>query len=888
MRTFLPLILCLLGTPLLAQPTNLTRTLRTIDFEERRLGNDEDLPMNFVKVEGAGFPHYLSGKLAIDRARSPGHSFRFDLNGGSLLYRYDPKQIKVTPGACYRVETYVQTTPMEHARARVSAYYVDELARPMPTSLRHSDLFAASSQWDKDWHKLALDLPAAPPEAAYLVLELALLQPQIHATSTLGDRTLFPQDIHGTAWFDDISISHIPRVRLSSGHPGNIFRRSEPIAFSMDINDAFIEDLSTQLFVRDAFGKTVYQRSGTQLTADDVHATHQRLSIPLPDLPPGWYEIATTLVSQGQPLDVQTLRVVRLPDDAPPTVPDDRFGLIATDLPFEKWPALGTLLPHLGVGRVKLGVWSRTADAERADPEAFDATLAKLRDLDIHPTACLLELPPSLSKKLGGPVVGSDGPTPGGSWLRILKAAKDSDWQAPLEDLLARHASHLDRWQLGADGSDAFVTLSGMRTVYAKVRAEFTTLIQHPDLAMPWPAWYELDPASMPATVALSVPATVLPPQLPLYTQDLRPAGEHRHLSLSLQLLDREHYGRDVQVRDLAQRVIFALASGADRIDLPAPFDHAEQPDDLFPIVHTLFTTLGKARYVGRVPVADNVEAFLFDKSGSGILALWDNGRSAAGVHSLPINLGDDPHMTDIYGNDIPLLRTADDPNTGNVQLVVGPMPAFLTNIDGFLAQFRASVSLDNPLIESTFAAHTRRLRFKNTYPVTITGSLKIKPPEGWTITPSVQTINLAAGESFDREITIEFPVSSTAGARALGFDFVIQADKPNSVHFHMPLTVKLGLSDVGMQTIAMRNGDVVLIQQIIQNYSDHPVDYNAFAMLPGQQRQERLVTTLRPGEATVKRFRFVNVPATKGLKARVGIKEIDGSRLLNDEVEIP
>jgi hypothetical protein len=85
-----------------------------------------------------------------------------------------------------------------------------------------------------------------------------------------------------------------------------------------------------------------------------------------------------------------------------------------------------------------------------------------------------------------------------------------------------------------------------------------------------------------------------------------------------------------------------------------------------------------------------------------------------------------------------------------------------------------------------------------------------------------------------------------------------------------------------------MRNGDIVLIQQIIQNYSDHPVDYNAFAMLPGYQRQERLVTTLRPGEATVKRFRFVNVPVNKGLKARVGIKEMDGPRLLNDEVEIP
>src|SRR5205085_106728 len=132
------------------------------------------------------------------------------------------------------------------------------------------------------------------------------------------------------------------------------------------------------------------------------------------------------------------------------------------------------------------------------DPEAFDATLARLRDLYIHPTACLLELPPSLSKKLSGPLIAPDGPTPGSSWLRILKAPKEADWQAPLEDLLARHASHLDRWQLGSDGSDAFVTLPGMRAVYTKVHAEFATLIQHPDLAMPWPAWYEMDAKSLP------------------------------------------------------------------------------------------------------------------------------------------------------------------------------------------------------------------------------------------------------------------------------------------------------------------------------------------------------------------------------------------------------
>src|SRR3954466_685304 len=107
----------------LAQPANVSRTLCTFNFEERRLGNDEDLPMNWVKVEGENPPHYVNGQLASDRAHSGKYSFRFDLNGGGLIYRYPSGMIRVQPGAHYRVECYVQTTPLPNARAVMSAFF---------------------------------------------------------------------------------------------------------------------------------------------------------------------------------------------------------------------------------------------------------------------------------------------------------------------------------------------------------------------------------------------------------------------------------------------------------------------------------------------------------------------------------------------------------------------------------------------------------------------------------------------------------------------------------------------------------------------------------------------------------------------------------------------
>src|SRR4051794_11097488 len=108
-----------------AEPADVSRILRSFDFEERRLGNVEELPMHWTKVEGIGLPHYVNGQLASDRARSGQYSFRLELNGGSLIYRCQPSNVKVQRDAHYRVSGFVETTVMTHARARLSAYFTD-------------------------------------------------------------------------------------------------------------------------------------------------------------------------------------------------------------------------------------------------------------------------------------------------------------------------------------------------------------------------------------------------------------------------------------------------------------------------------------------------------------------------------------------------------------------------------------------------------------------------------------------------------------------------------------------------------------------------------------------------------------------------------------------
>src|SRR4029078_12660960 len=128
-------------------------------------------------------------------------------------------------------------------------------------SVRHSELYAARRDGES-WHELSVELSADDPKADSLVIEMVLLQPQHYAPLTLGQRTLFTQDIRGSAWFDDITVSQVPQVRMSTDRPGNIFRRGDPLLLKVLVNHRFTEPLAAQLVMTDTLGKTVFQRSG--------------------------------------------------------------------------------------------------------------------------------------------------------------------------------------------------------------------------------------------------------------------------------------------------------------------------------------------------------------------------------------------------------------------------------------------------------------------------------------------------------------------------------------------------------------------------------------------------------------------------------------------------
>ena len=245
----------------------------------------------------------------------------------------------------------------------------------------------------------------------------------------------------------------------------------------------------------------------------------KQMSLELAELAPGWYDAALVM----EPGAVRR-RADAGPDppgdDAPPTPPDPRFRIIATDLPFEGWIELPAILPFLGAGRVKLAVWNHEGDVQQVDRRPSINCWRSWPSWASRPPPawwiCRRSSPPRwLDRERRWPAGADDG-------LRLLKARSirgGHSWLTCSRGMpitwIAGNWAPMDRMPLSAGRACA---------PYRKVYNEFAQLVEKPDLAMPWPAWYEME-GELPATVALAVPPSVLPAQLPLYMGELRQDG---------------------------------------------------------------------------------------------------------------------------------------------------------------------------------------------------------------------------------------------------------------------------------------------------------------------------------------------------------------------------
>ena len=274
------------------------------------------VPLHDRLASRAGFPHHnvvrfsasgdgapppsppragqeADGDGASEAAALPGEGFSLHLgiDSGNAGAYVAVGELAAAPGSDYLVTARVRTTGLQHAAARLRCYFVDREGRVLSESLRQSPRLNT----DGRWNRVHLILSGEFERAAYIGLEVELVQPADTAAGPLGKHQLVLQDVRGDAWFDDIEVWQIPFVQVASQSPVNVVRGVDRPRLDVTVRDVMGERLTADLRVYDHLMRPVARE---RRLLEPGGADSWRWE---PDLPRhGWFLTELTVRDRGE------------------------------------------------------------------------------------------------------------------------------------------------------------------------------------------------------------------------------------------------------------------------------------------------------------------------------------------------------------------------------------------------------------------------------------------------------------------------------------------------------------------------------------------------------------------------------------------------------------
>lgn len=875
------------------------RLVRLFDFEEKddlgqKLGQGYELPPNWYAigrdpltsephfhrqplhqqlVTRAGFPAYTSVRFDSKYATSGDYSLFLGLQGGSAGAFLEVGTLPAVPNGDYMVTAAVRTDQLQRASAVLVAYFIDAQGQAISASRAYSQPLHSQSEWTTASVKLRGDFPAA----AWLGLEVQLLQPAASPDSPLGHQQIVLEDVQGGAWFDDIAVWQLPHVEVMTQSPVNIIQSPQYPQLQLSIRDLTAQQLTADV--------TIYDQS---LAPVDSNRHEVGRGAPSswtwqPQLPGfGWYLIDMH-VTEAEPSTHGSAPIARamgaflwMPEQ-PPLSPEEalRFTLSAEDLPDGLRDLLPQLLTATGLQSVVLSAWTRDTTLENLDEKQGQLEQIIYRLGSAHAVMLsLYPLPVALATQVDST-----------SALGALMSHRDA-WMPFLTPVLRRHGQRIRRWQIGAsDQAEAFY-YPALTNMVNNIEAQLRTLAPKPQVVLPW----RLDQsrrADLPPSVLLNiaVPPAIPAEQLPAYLAEWQtPPADYR---LDLKSPPADKVPHPQRAIDLALRMLYAWETQPTGMSLASPWTSAMQrhdallPDPLLGVFSTVAHHLAGRRVIDRLPIGKGMQCMILDGPSGGLLVAWNLSADPADA-VLYTYLGENPVATDIWGNR-QTVRYVD----GAHRLPLGPSPLFITGIDAELALFRASFRIDPPFIQSAQTIHQRTLTLRNPWPRTINGEFQIVGPSNWTIQPARQMFSLSPGQTLRASVDLWFPIAEIAGPKQLTARFDFTADHHYQVEMSAPM--ELGLQDVDFDaTVGLVPGESpgttdANVVCVITNTGEELRALYVFANLWGQPRQERIIPRLEPGQSVIRRFRFLDVGnLVNQQNIRTGVRETNGPAILN------
>lgn len=876
------------------QLPSLQRMVHHFDFEEAEHAPYE-MPLNFYRYgaeDGAaaqGFPPFGSMRLTNEVAYSGNWSFEFSLDGGSLAARVPTAVLPVVPLADYAVTAQVRTEGLTAARARLVAWLHDAQGRAIEASRTVSDLIETGGEWQTHSIHVRGDFE----DAADMVIELQLLQPR-QFTVRGGDPSMVLDDIRGSAWFDDVTMWHLPRIDISTDHPGNAIVMTTDSAaaptLTILVRDLAHEDLYARLRIFDIDGAKVH----------DERFAAPRMPRPrtvnLPSLRYGWYRAVLDLTSGRDSEEIIAMQWVDFallaPPSRPATRPDPRFGVALGDEWAQHADDIPAIIQRLGAGSVVVPMWTASSSGpiSQAVRERMRRAMTRFVAHRLHLTMAVESVPAALAQALD---VSTDDVL--GAFAR--HGQHKTAWRDVLDPLIAVGVD-VHHWQLGStEVAGPFEQANLQRLIDAASQA-VRQLASAPTVAVPFSAEQRVDTRLDVAARSIDVPHELLPDTIGEYAEYwARHPSPYQITLRQAPPMPNGDYTQRERVLDLFHRAIHAIRAGVGQMNIVAPWVYEDRRcsiDPTFILWRQLTDHLHERTFVGEMQLGDSRQCWLFqgERPGDHVLVAWS--RRLDG-DDLVMQLADDEvHVVDIFGNAETIGLTGHSPGEHRIHLT--RVPVFIEGVNLPLVQFRGSFALDEMFIPAEHRTHERAFILRNPWPIPLAGTLHIEEKPQWRISPRSHEFNIPPGGEVRLPVEITFERSTPAGESTINAEATLQADGTYRLALSAPVRVGLPHLELSSAWRVVTNAETGRNDLVIIQYITHtgppdgdPVYADAIVMAPGVRQERRLIAGLEPGQMAMRMFQIPDgAVLLAGQTVRVSVADRNSLGRINHELHIP
>lgn len=862
---------------------SLQRAIREFDFEEAEQRFVE-FPDNFYRrstQDGAsaeGFPPFGTMKLANDTADSGSWSFKFELDGGSMAARTFNGVLPILPYADYGVTTRVRTSGLNHARARLVAWFNDAHGTYIPGSRVESELIQTAGSWEE----YSIELMGEFESATDIIVELQALQPgQYLNADELADQLVF-EDVSGAVWYDAVRILHLPRVELQSEQSGNITRLPETPRLSVLVRDHASAPLTSHLLVFNLDGEIVFEHTYGPSRG------LQRKIINLPIKTCGWYRAVLLVHTNNQLTGRRWLDFAVVSEQTRPiTAGQNRFGIVLPEQTLPHLDAAPDLIRHLRVGGVVMPIWTRAMTGE-GRAERYDRlrqVISQFLETDIEVTFSLNQLPDELSQALG---LDSN---------QILSMFNEDPaiWRSHLELLLVNFGLEVRRWQIGETGTYEYTADRNIGLQIKTAEKSLSRFVADPQLLIPWPADYALPSQHPLESIHVGIPYHISPESIRDYS-DLWNARASS-VSATFEPLDETAYSPRQRITDLMLRTLYGWGSPIDELNILAPWSWSPLHDDqlaidpIYPVWRTLADRLNGRTFGGEINTIDGVHCWILkgEADNDSALAVWSDRLQPLGEQDIKLFLGTEHvQVIDAFGNvqDI-------DIEDGMHTISPTEMPVFIENINLELAQFRSTFLLESDFIPAVNRVHHHSIVLRNPWNSPISGELNLIDTEDLEISPRGMMFTLRPGATTRLPVEIVVGRNVLAGPKTITAEVLISADR--EYRMQMQTKAEVGLPNIEFTASWTQAYNVntnttnLIVTQVVTNTGDTVLNLDVFVMAPDVSVRRRRLPPLGPGESITRRFNLGSARSVISARMiRVGVEERNGNVRFNRLLAIP